>query len=134
MDNHFTVHSEQCTTITVTFYGSVALTAAIMKNSESQWEFGRNISPPSSELKSKPRKKNKIKQAALLFDPEDEGGTLLRNRYDRKLIKSDKTLLSIVLYRGKTYSFFFVEHYKLQLNERFPGKGFSQNYEVTRAV
>jgi hypothetical protein len=91
-----------------------------MKNCESQWTFRRNISPPSSELRSKPRKRNRMKQAALLYNPEDQGGTLLWNRYDLEVNKSDKTVLPIDLYISKTQTLFLAKPHKLQLKERVP--------------
>jgi hypothetical protein len=51
------------------------------RSSFSQSTFRKNLPPPSSVLKSKPRKNqhDPVSKPSLFFDPEDEGGTFLRN-------------------------------------------------------
>jgi hypothetical protein len=52
---------------------------------------------------SQERKQNK----ALFVNHEYEGGTLLLNRYDLRVNKSDETVLPTDLYRSKTQTLFF---------------------------
>jgi hypothetical protein len=77
------------------FVGFAALTAVVMKSSvfrdialrrefiESQPTFWRNMSSPSSRLKSKPNKKparnRQQTKLGLPFNPEDGGDMFLRN-------------------------------------------------------